>query len=177
MRIKEFETKDGAVIEITDEALLKIFGLVMACQQEVGWHGSAVKTGEGRYRIDDIYLYPQAVTGASIRCENDGLEYGRWEQLMIINEPEKAMNRRFHGHSHVTFGVIPSCTDLDLQKDIIEMTPEDDFYIFLIINKNMDMYWRIADGEEKCIYTSAVIDNNSMIDILKEHIEMVKENK
>lgn len=164
----------AAIVEFTDEALLKMLCLIIDNRKEVGWHGTVDKIATGTYKISDVYVYPQTVTESSIRCENDGLEYGKWEQEMILNNPDRAAKRKFHGHSHVTMGIGPSMVDLDLQKDIIEMTPDDGFYLFLIANKYFDSYWMIVDGEDGLIYTDALIANNIRANICEECMEKVK---
>lgn len=178
MRYNEFKkSKDEAVVQFSDKAFTKLITLVMMCNKEVGWHGTTRKIDKGLYYIDDIFLYPQTVSAASIRCEKNGLDYGRWEQMLILEQPERAEARRFHGHSHVDMPCVPSSVDIDLQKDILKMTPDDGFYIFLIINKSLDMFWLICDGEDKVIYSKDNVGlyNDSMYSIMREHSDYVKE--
>ena len=49
----------GVKIDITENALLKMAGLIESFGGEVGWHGTVRKTAKKAFVIDDILVYPQ----------------------------------------------------------------------------------------------------------------------
>ena len=48
-----------------------------------------------------------------------------------------------HGHSHVNMGTSPSATDTKLQEDHLAQLQDNDFYIFLIVNKKREIWCTI----------------------------------
>lgn len=168
------KSANKAVVKFTPTALARMISLVSIVDKEVGWHGYGRKLGKGEYLIEDIYLYPQVTTGASIRT--DDARYGTFDQKLLMESSPRFLQKCFHGHSHVNMATFPSGVDTDLQDDIIEMLDGSErFYIFLIINKKMDMWWKIADMEDKVLYSQAVLDTDGgeLSDLIKDYIELV----
>lgn len=175
-------TEDATVLFST-KAISKLMFLVMACEKEVGWHGNGKKLGKGKYLIDDIFLYPQEVTSATI--EPDDKEYAEWQIKMCMEDEETFESLCLHGHSHVNMSTFSSGTDKSLQNDIIEMIQPGDFYIFMIINKNFSVYYKIADREDGVIYETSSIKNKPTVlmdtvdgdfsKLVKSYNELVRE--
>ncbi|MEY8367008.1 hypothetical protein AALA22_15360 [Anaerovoracaceae bacterium 41-7] len=165
-----------AMVVFSDKALLKMLSAISICTKEIGWHGEVTKIDTGIYEIQEVFLYPQIVDNTTIVCEKDGLEYGKWQQDLIVNNPKRADSLAFHGHSHVNMACFPSNVDKDLQEDLIEMLPDDRFYIFLIVNKSLKQWWRVVDKEDGVLYTNALIVNNCLQEIVIEYDELVKIN-
>lgn len=131
-------------LEITDEAFVKMISLVNNFDTEIAWHGCASRDLETMtYTIDDIIVYPQTVTSATV--ETDQAQYEQW----LFSLPDEVFNSiRMQGHSHVYMGAYPSGVDTGYYEKIIKQV-KDDFYIFLILNKHYDKYLMIYDGNLK----------------------------
>ena len=169
---------EPAHITFSDKAMMKMMALVMNCSNEIGWHGSVVKTRKGGYFVEDVYLYPMRTTGATITAVN----YEEWVTKEICTNFERAAKRHLHGHSHVNMSAFPSYTDTDYETDTIEMLQLDGFYIFMIMNKRLDFWFMIADREDGLIYFKDKItfdtEDNGMSDILcVQYDEMIHEEK
>ena len=154
------ETDEVARLTFSDAAMVKMLYLIMKCPKEVGWQGTVEKVGKGKYFIDDIFTYPQATSSASIWI--DDLRFGKWQAGICLEDPEYFDSIRFHGHSHVNMATFASCTDRELQDSWIELLQENQFYIFLIINKRAEFWCKIADREDGVIYKKAVVDSESL---------------
>lgn len=163
---------EQVTVVFEEKAMCKMLSLIFTCNQEVGWHGIGKKIEHGKYIIDDIFLYPQKTTSTTITA----IDYAKWQSDLVINgEEEKLVNLCFHGHSHVDMKTYPSGVDRDFQDDTIKMIQENRFYIFLIINKSMDFYCRIADKEDNSEYLNVSIDtvSGAFSDMNKEYTEYV----
>lgn len=140
--------REKAVLEFTQDAMNKIKALVKQCNKEIAWHGTVTKVTTGKratYTIDDVFMFPQIVTSATVKGVPD--KYALWNAQL----PNDIYNRmRFHGHSHVNMGASPSGVDTNYQEDMIETL--EDFYIFLIINKKDEMWAKIVDVEDNIVY-------------------------
>ena len=168
-------THKDATIIFSDRAAAKLFALLLLCDDtEVAWHGSVDRIETGKYRVDDIYLYPQSTSGVTVNSE----EYGLWQYNTLLNEPEKIEKMCLHGHSHVNMKVSPSGVDLDYQADTIEMVQPDCFYIFMIVNRRFEYYFRIIDRADGVEYKSAKIDTDSgaLLELSAQYKECIKEN-
>ena len=124
---------DKAELHFTEQAYIKMMMLVYSSNNEVGWHGIARRDNnsvETSYTIEDILVYPQTVTGTHV--DTDEKKYTQW----LYSLPDESFERlRFQGHSHVNMSTTPSSTDRELYHKLLGDIPEDEFYIFLIINK------------------------------------------
>lgn len=143
---KQFEK---AEVHITQDALDKMTGLIQECSDEIAWHGTVSRDAEkpNVFWIDDILVFPQTVTGATV--DTDETEYTMWLYGEEVNE--ETFNRlRFHGHSHVNMGVTPSATDENHRSNFIQNV--NDFYIFGIFNKKDDFNFTIFDVENNVVY-------------------------
>lgn len=130
------------------QAITKIMYLVMHETAEVGWRmicKRAVDWDDNNmgYYIEDILVYPQEVGPATVDTDEKAL--GEWENNLDDNTFN---NMRGQGHSHVSMGVTPSGTDIDHQMKILKQLGDDDFYIFIIVNKNFKFHFDIYDTRE-----------------------------
>lgn len=151
--------EEPAFLMFSDVAMAKMLSLIMRCPIEVGWQGTVRKISKGHYLVDDIFIYPQATTAASIWI--DDLRFGIWQNKICMEDPEFFDSIRFHGHSHVNMATFASSTDRELQESWIEMLQEDQFYIFMIANKRLESWCRIADREDGVLYDKVIIDTPS----------------
>lgn len=139
------KNKDKVMVTFTMKAYIKMRDLVDRYASEVGWFGFIDKLSDLEYRITDICVYPQLVTGATVKETNEP-----WDDDMPIDQIRR---RHFHGHSHVNMMPSPSGTDINHRRDQMELVKSDSFYLFLITNKS-------------CAWTAALFDlaNNTVYD-------------
>lgn len=147
------ESKDDEIsISITPDAYLKMISLVGEFTSEVAWHGTVERDGN-HFRITDIIVYPQSVTGVTVTT--DEVQYVDW---LYGLEDEVFNSLRFQGHSHVNMAVSPSSTDLEHQKGTLSKLTNDDFYIFVIWNKRGDYNFRVYDLATNTMYENSDIN-------------------
>jgi len=146
------------IIRFTTEAWIKQCSLVQHFNTEIAWHGLVRPIKDG-YEIYDILVYPQEVTGGTV--ETDQQKYQMW----LMQQPDEIFqNIRYQGHSHVNMTPHPSSVDLTNQRRM--QIPDNDFYIFLIWNK--DSYYtarvydhgKVFDENQVDVTTENTIDND-----------------
>lgn len=157
----------------------KMQTLIKEFDKEVGWHGVACRGEDetkNEYYINDILVYPQKVTGATVNTDQE-----KYEMWLMQHEDEVFNNIRMQGHSHVNMGVTPSGVDETHQAKILEQLENDMFYIFLIWNKKGDKTVRIYDLKKNILFettdvTVEVLDDGFGIDeFLTDAKKMVKD--
>ena len=136
------------------EALWKIIKLVLAHDKEIGWN-MVVKPYEDGYKIYDVFVYPQAVTGGTV--EVDEGRYSLWKDALADKYPDAEANLFGQGHSHVNFGVLASARDEEQQKDEIEQKGSG-FYLFQIWNKRFEIATYFYDLDNHILYEKEDID-------------------
>lgn len=168
-----------ATIYFSAEAWAKMTMLIKEFDKEVAWHGVAHRTEDethDEYVIDDIVVYPQEVTGATVEMDTE--KYALWLQENI--EDERFNHIHMQGHSHVNMGTTPSSVDLNHQEEILGMLGDDDFYIFMIWNKSFSSTNKIYDlkknvmFEDKDITVKIVGQTEGLDEFIKSAKEMVK---
>ena len=167
------QAKEPTVLYFTDEAMVKMMTLVMSCSLEVGWQGIVEKKEKGVYLIKDVFTYPQATSAANIWI--DDLRFGIWQANLCMEDPDRFDSIRLHGHSHVNMSTFASGEDRLLQYYWTEALQENQFYIFLIINKRLEYWCKIVDREDGLLYEKALIDTETCAvgSILKDYSENV----
>lgn len=146
------ETEDKVNVIFSNLAFTKMLSLVMNFDDEVAWHGTVERDGSNFY-VKDIMVYPQEVTGATVNTDQG--EYTEW---LYTFDDETFNSIRFQGHSHVNMSVSPSSTDLTHQESILTQLLPNDFYIFLIMNKKMQMFVRVFDLATNTMYEEGDIN-------------------
>ena len=131
------KSKDKVFVTFSMKAYIKMRDLVDRYASEVGWFGFIDKISDLEYHITDICVYPQLVTGATVKETNEP-----WDDDMPIDQIKR---RHFHGHSHVSMNPGPSSTDMKHRDDQLELVKSDSFFFFLITNKS-------------CAWTAALYD-------------------
>lgn len=143
-----------ATLSFTMKAYTKMLALVDNCEKEIAWHGIVRKKKKGAkatYVVEDILMFPQIVTAATVKGKEP--EYAMW----CAQLPAEQLNKlRMHGHSHVRMGVSPSGVDTNYQDDMVETI--EDFYIFLIANKQRAFWTRIVDVADNIVYDERDVD-------------------
>ena len=164
---KDIDKKTTLVIEPL--AMMKMMSLVAANEKEVAWHGLAYRTDNG-FKVTDILVpFPQKVTGATV--DTDDTEYINW----LSELPDETFEAlRFHGHSHVRMATNPSSTDEDHRAAVVAKLGEDDFFIFMILNKSNEFTLRIYDARENCVYEKSDVEI-TFFEGQKEFLKQAKE--
>lgn len=148
-----FGEQEKARVLFSEIAWLKMKTLVKEMDKEVGWHGVARRGENNDYYIDDIIVYPQEVTGATVTP--DQKEYEMW----LMEQPDEIFNNiRMQGHSHVNMGVTPSGVDTTFYEKILSQLDDTMFYIFMIWNKKDDKTIRIYDMEKNIMFDTKDVD-------------------
>lgn len=171
-------TNRKATLYIEDIAWNKMKALVDEFDKEVAWHGIAKRReAEGEYIIEDILVYPQTVTAATVVTDQEKYQMWLYEQ-----EDDVFNNIRMQGHSHVNMGTTPSGVDTTYYQGIIDQMSDDMFYIFMILNKKGSRHVEIWDKKINTIFETADITVTLLIDpddpvnkLIKDAKEKVKD--
>ena len=148
------DDKSRAKVVLDPLAFTKICLLMYNTDKEIGWHGLVTRDSEqsNLFHVEDIILFPQRVTSVTVQTDDD--KYCNWAVGLPDDEFKKL---RFHGHSHVNMGVTPSGTDLTYYSSLIKQF-KDGFYVFMIINKRMEIYCQIYDFDNNAMYETGEVD-------------------
>lgn len=144
-----------AHIYFTEVAWLKTTALLREFSKEVAWHATAYRIpgDKDEYLIKDVLVYPQTVTSATVDMDIE--EYAKWLQEGYMAEDERFDNIRCQMHSHVNMGVFASGTDVQHQEEILSQLGDNDFYIFMIWNKSLNVYMRVFDMQKNILFETA----------------------
>ena len=146
------ENTPKPMVYMSSSTYLKMLQFVLQCDKEIAWHG-IVDRKDNNFFIKDVFLYPQRITAATV--QTDDTKYTQWAEK-LSNETFNTM--RFQGHSHVNMTTGPSGTDLTNWNEFLQNLLDDDFYIFVIMNKAQDMNIYIYDLANNLIYERADIN-------------------
>ena len=172
---RAFEYKDKtATVWLTQEAYRKIIALVMNFSSEVGWHGTVSRVADNEFIIEDIFVYPQEVTGSTVNT--DQKLYTEW---LYSLDDENFNKIRMQGHSHCDMGVSPSVVDDTHRQHILNQLEPEMFYIFQIWNKSLAVHTLIYDMAQNILYEDDDVDvmlqnDESMTGFLADSLEKVK---
>ncbi|MCL2036302.1 MAG: hypothetical protein FWG83_02805 [Oscillospiraceae bacterium] len=145
--------KHKAAVLLTLEAYRKIVALVTEFGDEVAWHGAVVRNSDTEFIIEDIFVYPQEVTGSTVNTDQE--EYTKW----LYEQTDEVFDKiRMQGHSHVNMGVSPSNVDENHRKQILEQLEPEMFYIFQIWNKSLSVHTLIYDMKNNILYENNDIE-------------------
>ena len=140
---------------ITADAYVRMLELVNQSEVECSWHG-LVETSGNKYYITDILVFPQR--NSATATTTDEKEFAEWQTKLIMDLNFPIEKLRMHGHSHVNMNVFSSGIDDQYQKDLITKVDDGDFYIFLIMNKKMEMCVFIYDFKQQVMFETKDID-------------------
>lgn len=169
------EIDEKTTVCFTERAFLKQLALVQQSDKEVAWHGIAKRLEDSNgYVVEDIYVYPQEVTGATVTT--DQKQYEEWLDSL---DDEQFHKLRFHGHSHVNMTTSPSSTDEEHYEGLVKSLRDDDFYIFFITNKAGAKTTMVYDLGKNIMYEPkdinvVVIGDSNLGTFLREAKDMVK---
>ena len=151
--IDEKKIEQRMTVTFTQEAYMKMMMLVMSYSSEVGWHGLVERVSDHEFRITDIVVYPQYVTGVTVNTDQN--EYEEWGRTFTGEQYNKL---RFHGHSHVNMSCSPSTVDMTHRAGIVSDLMSNGFYIFMIVNKKREFTIALYDMPTNTLYETADID-------------------
>lgn len=177
--LKKSETKNitKPIIQINADAYIKMYELVKQSSVEIQWHGLVLKN-ENIYTIYDILVFPQTNSATSTNSNQE--EFAEWQTKLIMDMDFPIDQMRMHGHSHVMMNVYSSAIDDGYQSELITKVDNGDFYIFLVLNKKMEMYPLLYDFEQQILFEGDDIEikilDQSGQDIRKWCKDQIKEN-
>ena len=150
------ENVNKPTLQITAEAYMKMLELVNQSAVECSWHGLVTRDTEtNTYLIYDILVFPQR--NSATATTTDEKEFAEWQTKLIMDPEFPIEDLRMHGHSHVLMNVFSSGVDDQYQKDLITKVEDGDYYIFLIMNKKMEMCIFIYDFEQQIMFETSDI--------------------
>jgi len=148
-----------AVVWITPESYQKIITLITEFSDEVAWHGAVSRSGDSEFTIEDVFVYPQEVTGSTVNTDQE--EYSKW----LYELDDDTFNAiRMQGHSHVNMSVTPSSVDDKHRQQILEQLESDMFYIFMVWNKSLNVHTLIYDMSKNVLYEDKDVDVRLLAD-------------
>ncbi len=143
-----------ARIEFSVTAYMKTMLYLAFCDKEVGWYGLIERGGaDNEFLVSDVFLYPQTVTAASVRSPQK--EFADWQDGFSAEDFERL---RLFCHSHANMSPSPSGYDLEVQEEISAQLEGDQFFVFMILNKQHDIWARICDSKLNRIYETGDIE-------------------
>lgn len=144
-------------LRIDVNAYTKMYELVRQSSIELQWHMLIKRDKEkAEYTIYDIMLFPQTNSGTSTTTDQD--EFAEWQMKLIQDLDFPIEDLRGHGHSHVNMNVYSSGIDDAYQRELITKLKDGDYYIFLVLNKKMEMFALIYDFDQQIIFETKDID-------------------
>lgn len=141
------EAKEKVTVLYSQSAYLKIMALVNNFDTEVGWYGMCEKINDKLYRIYDVKMCKQYVTGSKVDTNDD-------EMINFFDSlsDEEIEHMHVQGHSHVNMSTAASGTDLQNQADVVRNMGKGGFYIFQIWNKKLDINTYLYDLDNNMFY-------------------------
>ena len=152
-------------VAFTANAYVKMYALVDEFSKEVQWHGLVSRLGESLFLVEDILIFPHVASSTTVVSDQE--EYEEWMNGLT---DEQFNACRFHGHSHVHMQVAPSGVDLTYRRNLIEnfstnpLPDEDQFYIFLIVNKRREFSGQVYDITNNALYEKDEINIKILVE-------------
>jgi hypothetical protein len=175
---KAYVYKDvSAVIWMTPVAYSKTIALVNLFSDEVAWHGAVTRKSKTEFIIEDIFVYPQEVTGSTVNTDQ-----ARYTQWLYSFDDDVFGKIRMQAHSHVNMGVSPSGVDSGHREKILDQLDDNMFYIFMIWNKRMNTHTMIYDMENNILYddkdiTIKLLGDQTLEEFLSDAQQKVQKKK
>lgn len=162
---------------IDSEAYAAMQELVKQSSVEISWH-ALVTREEDIFYLYDVLVFPQINSPVSTTTDDE--EFAEWQRSLIENVDFPIEHLRCHGHSHVNMGVYSSGIDDQYQSDILTKVKDDDFYLFLIMNKKNEMCALLYDFKENVLFETKDMDieivNNDGESITERITELIEKN-
>lgn len=138
-------------LKFTNIAWSKMTALITSYNSEIGWHGIVNRTSPTSFVVSDIVVYPQTVTNITVVSDNEDMDCSDWYSSL---DDEVIENMKMQCHSHVNMKPNPSSVDENDWKQYLYNLGDDDYYIFMIWNKNFEFYVRIYDMKTNTMYST-----------------------
>lgn len=136
------------VIFYSPLAWLKMHHFTNNCNHEIALHGLVRKLKTpGQYYVYDMLPYPQTVAAATVKATD---AYDAWLQ---DHEDAVFNNIRLQFHSHVSMPTGASGVDISYYESLI--SDIQDFYIFVIGNKQGDLNHMVYDKAQNILFDRA----------------------
>lgn len=151
------EEVEKPTIKVTSDAYMKMLELVNQSPVECSWHGLVERNRkENTYTVYDILVFPQINSASSTTTDED--DFAEWQTKLIMDINFPIQDLRLHGHSHVNMNVFSSGIDDQYQKDLITKVEDDDYYIFFIMNKKMEICILLYDFTSQIMFEKSDIN-------------------
>jgi len=159
------------VVSITSVALNKMKAYIELNDKEVGWLGTAFKTGINTYCIEDVFLLEQEANSVTTEINPDALEHFIQEH---IDDMRLINNLKIWGHSHVNMSTSPSGQDDKQMEDFIQS--QYDFFIRIIGNKKNELRVDLYNYETGIVYQQLSFDEQIPIEINALYEQLIEIN-
>ena len=116
--------------------------------KELFWFGEINKINKNTFELVNLFFPPQINRSTYVETDDDHFPKWQFDNLVKTGKVQKI---RLHDHSHPTFQVSPSGTDMAEINKVLEEV--DDYYIQMIINNKLQTYLKYHDKK-----TGEVID-------------------
>lgn len=130
------------VLDFTGKAYAKMISLISSFTTEVAWYGVIRKENDNLYRVEDVLVHPQYVSGGRVQDADE--EYSKW-LVGIWKQGDLFERMKLHGHSHVNFQAAPSSLDMQNYQERTEQMDGSGLKIFMIWNKRNEFWISILD--------------------------------
>ncbi len=168
---------ESPAIEISLQALVKMYFYVHHIGLEVGWLGTVNELVPGSaYVIDDVFLFDQTVSAGHMDITSEVMYEFVSSLAGQPNEDYIFNNTKFWGHSHVEGGVYPSPQD-NLQMDMFGDIGAT-YFVRGILNRRGDINFSLYDWRAGIAYHNvewAVEEGEPERDWLKEQYRLILE--
>lgn len=164
---------------IPSDVYVTMLELVKQSKTEISWHGLVKRNKEeGIYLLYDILIFPQINTATT--TTTDETEFAKWQTDLLLDDNFPIEDLRMHGHSHVMMNVFSSGVDDQYQSDLISKVYDGDFYLFMIMNKKMEICTLLYDFEQQMLFNNndieiKILDKNNS-DIITKCNKMITDN-
>lgn len=136
---------------IEADAYIKMLELIRQSDVEISWHGLVERNlEENTYTVYDILVFPQINTATTTTGDEE--KFAEWQMGLIQDMDFPYEDLRMHGHSHVNMSVFSSGVDDQYQKDILAKVKDGDYYLFLIMNKKLEICPLLYDFNQKILF-------------------------
>ena len=165
--------QEKIVIRFTPQAYLRCLQMVKDFSSEIGWYGLIEKVNSVTYRVYDIIVCDQKVSGSRVITDDEDVA-----KFYTELDPKKGKFMHFQAHSHVNMGTTPSSIDLENQKSTVMNMSGHGFYLFQIWNKNLDINSFLYDLDANLFYDRddiLVVVEDDEFDTMSEFINNAKD--
>lgn len=163
--------KEKVTILFSQQAYLRMKALVDYFDTEVAWYGLVEKLEPKKYRVYDVRVCKQYVSGAKVDTEDE-------DTLEFFNSltDDEAEHMHFQAHSHVKMSTGASCVDQQNQADVVSSMGKKGFYLFQIWNKQGEISSYVYDLDDNMYYDSkdVIIDIEDEKGTLLDYIDTVE---